>query len=90
MSVIVFGATGEIGHHLARAIARYGHSTTAVVRSETLGTKAKQVGELKEAGVTLVNGSLESSEDDLTSLLSGFDVVVSAVSGGLHLHFTAA
>ena len=79
--VIVYGATGEIGLHLARGLARYGHDTVAVVRAETQQSKAGQVAGLKAAGVKLVEGSLEANEEDLVKQLQGFDVVVSAISG---------
>lgn len=83
LRVIVFGATGEIGHVLAKACAAFGHKTAAVVRQTTLDSKADLIEQLKGDRVSIVVlDVVHSSVEDITSLLSHYDVVVSALSGG--------
>lgn len=54
--ILVVGATGYIGKHIAKASAELGHPTFALIRPSTLEDPAKAEGlaSLKEAGVTLL------------------------------------
>ena len=88
--VIIFGATGEIGLPVAKAIAKKGHEATAVVRKDTLGSKAGKVAELKAAGVHITEGSLDATEEELVKLLQPFDIVVSTLSGAFDYQISSS
>ena len=79
--VIVFGSTGSIGFPVTLAIARHGHETSAVLRRDSIQSKAKQVEALRAVGVSVIEGTLDATVDELVALLHGSDVVVSAISG---------
>ena len=79
--VVLYGATGEIGPYLAKAIAQKGHDTTAVIRAATKQANSKKIDALKAAGVKIVEGDLiDVTEAELVAFLRNFEVVVSAVS----------
>jgi nucleoside-diphosphate-sugar epimerase len=67
--VLVTGATGFTGGHLARALARRKYAVTALVRSDTEATRA-----LAAAGITLVHGDLRD-QAALNRAAAGADVV---------------
>jgi dihydroflavonol-4-reductase len=67
--VLVTGATGFTGGHLARALAARGDTVSALVRSESPAAVA-----LTQAGVTLVMGDLRDSQA-LAAATGGVDVV---------------
>jgi len=67
--VLVTGATGFTGGHLARALAARGDTVSALVRSESPAAAA-----LTQAGVTLVMGDLRDPEA-LAAATGGVDVV---------------
>jgi dihydroflavonol-4-reductase len=67
--VLVTGATGFTGGHLARALAARGDTVSALVRSESPAAAA-----LTQAGVTLVMGDLRDSQA-LAAATGGVDVV---------------
>jgi dihydroflavonol-4-reductase len=57
MKVLVTGATGFVGNHLAHALAAAGHSVRALVRP---GDRARR---LAESGIEVFEGQLTSSDD---------------------------
>jgi dihydroflavonol-4-reductase len=67
--VLVTGATGFTGGHLARALAARGDSVSALVRTEGPAASA-----LAQAGITLVMGDLRDSQA-LAAAIGGVDVV---------------
>ena len=68
MKVIVLGASGGVGQHLARIAADHGHAVTAVTRSAIEAP----------AGVRVVKGDVQNP-DFLASALAGHDAVLSAL-----------
>ena len=88
--VVLYGATGEIGPYLAKAIAQKGHDTTAVVRAATKQANSKKIDALKAAAVKIVEGDLDVSEAELVAFLRNFEVVVSAVSSKTCSHLLPA
>src|SRR5689334_12217859 len=57
MKVLVTGATGFAGGHLARALAAAGHSVRALVRPSACACR------LADAGIEIVEGQLTSGDD---------------------------
>jgi hypothetical protein len=52
--VLIIGATGYIGKHVARASVAEGHPTSILIRPSTLTTKAELVASFKDLGITFV------------------------------------
>ncbi len=68
MKVLITGASGFLGTHLARAIVAEGHQVTALVRP------ASDCRELTTLGVALVRGDV-NAPDSLTRAMAGVEVV---------------
>jgi dihydroflavonol-4-reductase len=69
MRVLVTGATGFTGGHLARAMKARGYDVTAMVRVP------ERAGDLSSAGIDLVTGNLSRPETLQSALSRGYDVV---------------
>ena len=69
MKVLVTGATGFTGGHLARGLKARGYSVTAMVRD------VARAGDLQRDGVALVHGDLASPSSLPAAVAGGFDVV---------------
>ncbi|KAH7282677.1 hypothetical protein KP509_35G043200 [Ceratopteris richardii] len=76
--VLVIGATGNIGKHIALAGCAEGCSVFALIRPSTLSSKASLVDSLRSAGVVIVEGSLEDHES-LLCAIKKVHVVITAV-----------
>ena len=70
MKVLVTGATGFTGGHLARALAGRGYRVTALVR-----TRSGPAADLQRDGIALVDGDLAAPASLEPALSAGFDVV---------------
>ena len=57
MKVLVTGATGFVGNHLAHTLAAAGHSVRALVRP------SKRARRLADAGIEVFEGQLTSADD---------------------------
>jgi nucleoside-diphosphate-sugar epimerase len=69
VKVLVTGATGFTGGHLARALTRRGYAVSALVRN------LDRAADLARDGVSLVRGDLAAPETLDDALAGGFDVV---------------
>ncbi|XP_062022756.1 probable pinoresinol-lariciresinol reductase 3 [Rosa rugosa] len=85
--VLIIGATGNLGHHLANASLHFSHPTFALVRPDTFSDphKSQNLRALSDAGVTLLQGSLED-EESLVEAVKQVDVVICAVQAKQVLH----
>lgn len=70
MNVLVTGATGFAGGHLARALRRQGHAVVALVRPSSLTRAAA----LREAGIDIFPGDLQDAES-VTRAAAGCELV---------------
>ncbi|XP_027356174.1 probable pinoresinol-lariciresinol reductase 3 [Abrus precatorius] len=79
--ILVIGATGNLGYHLAEASIKFCHPTFALVRDSAFSdpSKAQKLHSLSHAGATLLKGSLED-EASLFEAVKLVDVVICAVS----------
>src|ERR1700730_12957769 len=76
MRILVTGAAGAIGSHVAEAFARRGNyvrGSDALTPYYSRAIKEINVSEIKNSGVECVRANL--CTDDLTRLLDGIDVV---------------
>lgn len=73
MSIIVFGASGNIGSNIRKEALARGHQVTAVTNSTELPA---------EPNLTTVHADLADA-DDVARLVAGHDAVISAYSPGL-------
>ena len=69
MKVLVTGATGFTGGHLARRLKARGHSVTAMVRD------VARASDLQRDGIALVQGDLASPSSLPAAVAGGFDVI---------------
>jgi dihydroflavonol-4-reductase len=75
VKVLVTGATGFTGGHLARALKRRGHEVWAMVRPST-GAARTPASDLERDGIAIVAGDLASSESLAPALADkDFEVV---------------
>lgn len=80
MSIVVFGASGNIGSNIRKEALSRGHRVTAVTRSSDL--------ELAER-LTALKADI-SDPDDVAKIAAGHDAVISAYSPGLRRHSAEA
>lgn len=73
MSIVVFGASGNIGSHIRKEALSRGHRVTAVMRSAKLEP---------DANLTTIHADI-SNADDVAKIVAGHDAVISAYSPGL-------
>ncbi|MEZ2129695.1 MULTISPECIES: NAD(P)-dependent oxidoreductase [unclassified Sinorhizobium] len=76
MSIVLFGASGNIGSNILQEALLRDHRVTAVTHSSDLAPAA---------GVTALKADI-ANEDDVTRIVSGHDAVISAYSPGLRRH----
>jgi len=82
--ILIVGATGYIGRHIAKASLALGHPTFLLVRESTASYNSDKVQLLesfKASGANIVHGSLENYES-LVEAVKKVDVVISAIGGG--------
>eukprot|EP00262_Sarcandra_glabra_P004482 TRINITY_DN15562_c0_g1_i1.p1 TRINITY_DN15562_c0_g1~~TRINITY_DN15562_c0_g1_i1.p1 ORF type:complete len:112 (+),score=10.15 TRINITY_DN15562_c0_g1_i1:41-376(+) len=78
--ILIIGATGNLGHHLAKASLTAGHPTFALVRSDSPALdKSERLESIVNAGATLIKGSLQDHWS-LAEAIQQVDVVICAVS----------
>lgn len=76
-TIVVAGATGNLGGRIAKALLKKGAAVRAVVRHQTDQAKVDQ---LEQSGVEVVRVDM-SNIDELAKALNGADCVVSAIAG---------
>lgn len=76
-TIVVAGATGNLGGRIAKALLERGASVIALVRHETTRNKIEQ---LKEIGAAIACVDLNNSSE-VTAAISGSSSVVSALQG---------
>ncbi|GLJ50639.1 hypothetical protein SUGI_1078810 [Cryptomeria japonica] len=80
--VLIFGATGYMGHFIAMASLESAHPTFAFVRPSALQdpVRAEVLSNLRSSGIHIIAGSLEDPES-LVRAIQGVDVVISLLGG---------
>ncbi|KAM0327216.1 hypothetical protein ACHAQA_006350 [Verticillium albo-atrum] len=83
MKIAVFGASGETGRSIVDGLLKSDthFEITAVSREASLNSKSNA--ELRDLGIKVVAGDLKTPEDDLIRLLTGVDVLISAVNASV-------
>ncbi|GMH02771.1 hypothetical protein Nepgr_004610 [Nepenthes gracilis] len=78
--VLIIGATGNLGYHIAKASVESSHPTFALVResSNSLPHKTDKLRTLTNAGAILLKGSLED-ERSIVDAVKQVDVVICAI-----------
>lgn len=76
MSIVVFGASGNIGSNIRKEALSRGHRVTAVTRSTDLEAEER---------LTALKADIADA-DDVAKIASGHDAVISAYSPGLRRH----
>lgn len=79
MKVVIIGATGETGRSIVNGLLESPtkFDITAVTRAASLNSRSNE--ELKSLGVKIVAADLNGPEADLVNLLTGTDIVISAI-----------
>ena len=75
MKVLVVGATGYLGSRIAVESVRRGHKVTALVSEDSQSKKADIVQRLRDAGIAIITGHLESKQELLVELLTDVNIV---------------
>ncbi|KAJ8763479.1 hypothetical protein K2173_002362 [Erythroxylum novogranatense] len=85
--VLVIGAAGNLGYHLADFSLKFSHPTFVLVRESTFSDplKVQKLNSLTSAGATLLKGSLED-EKSLVDAVKLVDVIICAVPAKQVLH----
>ncbi|XP_010263626.1 PREDICTED: probable pinoresinol-lariciresinol reductase 3 [Nelumbo nucifera] len=78
--ILVIGATGNLGYHLAKASLDYGHTTVALVRESAFShpEKSLKLETLSNAGAKLLKGSLQHLSS-IIEAVEQVDVVICAI-----------
>ncbi|MDR6819780.1 putative NADH-flavin reductase [Neorhizobium sp. 2083] len=76
MSIVVFGASGNIGSNIRKEALSRGHRVTAVTRSTDLEAEER---------LTALKADIADA-DDVAKIVSGHEAVISAYSPGLSRH----
>jgi hypothetical protein len=76
-SILVAGATGNLGNRICRELIKRGAAVSALVRTST---DPEKIETLKKMGVTVLEVDL-SSTDKIAKACTGIDCVVSALAG---------
>eukprot|EP01129_Flabellula_baltica_P006109 TRINITY_DN2257_c0_g4_i2.p2 TRINITY_DN2257_c0_g4~~TRINITY_DN2257_c0_g4_i2.p2 ORF type:complete len:120 (+),score=18.11 TRINITY_DN2257_c0_g4_i2:457-816(+) len=77
-----FGATGQIGFVIVQGFAaRSEFQVTAAIRPDSREKHAEKIATLEAAGITLVDVIDYTDVSALTEVLTGFQTVVSTLSG---------
>jgi NAD(P)-dependent dehydrogenase (short-subunit alcohol dehydrogenase family) len=76
-SILVAGATGNLGNRICRELVKRGAAVSAIVR---IATDPEKMETLKKMGVTVLEVHL-SSTDEIAKACTGIDCVVSALAG---------
>lgn len=82
--ILIIGATGYIGRHIAKASLALGHPTHLLVRDSTASSNSEKdqlLESFKASGANIVHGSLEDYSS-LVEAIRKVDVVISAIGGG--------
>ena len=80
MKILVVGATGYLGSKIAVESARRGHKVTALVSEDSQSKKAEIVQSLRDAGIDIIAGHLESKQELLVELLTDVNIVSNLIS----------
>nr|CCC55425.1 phenylcoumaran benzylic ether reductase [Pinus pinaster] len=81
--ILIIGAAGYIGRHVAKASLALGHPTFLLIRDSTASAKpdkAQLLDSFKTAGANLIGGSLEDHAS-LVEAVKKVDIVISTVGG---------
>jgi len=81
--ILIIGATGYIGRHVAKASVALGHPTFLLVRDSPASAnpeRAQLLDSFKSSGANILNGSLDDHAS-LVEALKKVDVVISTVGG---------
>ncbi|GMJ12757.1 Genetic Variants in leaf Senescence [Hibiscus trionum] len=78
--VLIIGATGRLGYHLAQFSLQFGHPTFILIRDSSLNdpNKAEKLNFLSSAGAIPIKGSLDD-EKSLIEAVKQVDVVVCSI-----------